>query len=146
MVRLLTLSLMLVASTVAFAQKKVHQTDAAPAPIGPYSQAVEANGLVFVAGQVGINPDTKKLVAGGVDGEVPQIMQNIQQILKAAGLTWSDVVNTTIYVKDLSNFQKINTLYAKYFEKDFPARTTIGVADLPGGASVEITVIAARRK
>ncbi|MFN3380949.1 MAG: Rid family detoxifying hydrolase, partial [Runella zeae] len=94
-------------STVfCIAQKKVIQTDQAPAPIGPYSQAVEANGMVFVAGQIGLNPQTRQLVAGGVEAEAAQIMDNIKAILKAANLSLADIVNTTIYVKDLAHFSK----------------------------------------
>lgn len=144
--RLFLITSILGCSSLTWAQKKIHHSETAPAPIGPYSQAVEANGLVFVAGQIGMHPNTKKLVSGGVEAEVPQIMENILAILKAAKLDYTDIVNTTIYVKDLSDFQRINTLYGKYFHKNYPARTTVGVADLPAGASVEITIIAARRK
>ncbi|MDQ1088100.1 MULTISPECIES: Rid family detoxifying hydrolase [unclassified Siphonobacter] len=144
--RLLLITSILGYSSFAWAQKKIHHSEMAPAPIGPYSQAVEANGLVFVAGQIGIHPNTKKLVTGGVEAEVPQIMENILAILKAAHLDYTNIVNTTIYVKDLSDFQRINTLYGKYFQSNYPARTTVGVSDLPAGANVEITVIAARMK
>ncbi|MFT4031820.1 MAG: Rid family detoxifying hydrolase [Siphonobacter sp.] len=143
---LLVLFLSFGISWFGYSQHKVHQTDQAPAPIGPYSQAIEANGMLFVAGQVGLEPVTKKLVPGGVEAEVPQIMENIKAILRAAQLQLSDIVNTTIYVRDLSSFQKINAIYGKYFEKNFPARTTVGVADLPAGATVEIAVIAVRQK
>lgn len=132
-------------STVfCIAQKKVIQTDQAPAPIGSYSQAVEANGMVFVAGQIGLNPQTRQLVAGGVEAEAAQIMDNIKAILKAANLSLADIVNTTIYVKDLAHFSKINEIYGKYFEGNFPARATIGVDNLPGGAALEIAVVAVR--
>lgn len=132
-------------STVfCIAQKKVIQTDQAPAPIGPYSQAVEANGMVFVAGQIGLNPQTRQLVAGGVEAETAQIMDNIKAILKAANLSLADIVNTTIYVKDLTYFSKINEIYGKYFEGNFPARATVGVNNLPGGAALEIAVVAVR--
>ncbi len=136
---------MICGSSLVWAQKKIHHSETAPAPIGPYSQAVEANGLVFVAGQIGMHPRTKELVKGGIEAEVSQIMENISSILKAAQLDFTNIVNTTIYVKDLSNFQRINTLYGKYFQDSYPARTTVGVSDLPAGANVEITVIAARR-
>ncbi|MDF7817293.1 RidA family protein [Runella sp. MFBS21] len=132
-------------STVfCIAQKKVIQTEQAPAPIGPYSQAVEANGMVFVAGQIGLNPQTRQLVAGGVEAETAQIMDNIKAILKAANLSLADIVNTTIYVKDLTYFSKINEIYGKYFEGNFPARATVGVNNLPGGAALEIAVVAVR--
>ncbi len=132
-------------STVfCIAQKKVIQTEQAPAPIGPYSQAVEANGMVFVAGQIGLNPQTRQIVAGGVEAETAQIMDNIKAILKTANLSLADIVNTTIYVKDLTYFSKINEIYGKYFEGNFPARATVGVNNLPGGAALEIAVVAVR--
>ncbi len=143
--RLVLITCMVGCSSLGWAQKKIHHSETAPAPIGPYSQAVEANGLVFVAGQVGLHPRTKELVKGGIEAEVSQIMENISAILKAAQLDFTDIVNTTIYVKDLSNFQRINTLYGKYFQDSYPARTTVGVSDLPAGANVEITVVAARK-
>ena len=127
-----------------FAQKKIIKTDQAPVPIAPYSQAVEANGLIFVAGQIGLNPQTRQLVSGGFQAEATQVMENIKAILLAAGLTMDDIVNTTIYLKDVSYFQKINDIYGKYFNGNFPARTTVGVNNLPGGASVEIAVVALR--
>jgi len=127
-----------------FAQKKIIKTDQAPVPIAPYSQAVEANGLIFVAGQIGLNPQTRQLVSGGFEAEATQVMENIKAILLAAGLTMDDIVNTTIYLKDVSYFQKINDIYGKYFNGNFPARTTVGVNNLPGGASVEIAVVALR--
>ena len=127
-----------------FAQKKIIKTDQAPVPIAPYSQAVEANGLIFVAGQIGLNPQTRQLVSGGFEAEATQVMENIKAILQAAGLTMDDIVNTTIYLKDVAYFQKINDIYGKYFNGNFPARTTVGVNNLPGGASVEIAVVALR--
>lgn len=127
-----------------FAQKKIIKTDQAPVPIAPYSQAVEANGLIFVAGQIGLNPQTRQLVSGGFEAEATQVMENIKAILLAAGLTMDDIVNTTIYLKDVAYFQKINDIYGKYFNGNFPARTTVGVNNLPGGASVEIAVVALR--
>ncbi len=131
-------------ATLTFAQKTVIKTDAAPAPIGPYSQAIEANGMVFVAGQIGLNPQTRQLVAGGFEAETTQIMENIKAVLGAAKLSLDDVVNTTIYVKDLAHFAKINEIYGKYFSGNFPARATVGVDNLPGGAALEIAVIAVR--
>lgn len=126
------------------AQKTIIKTDNAPTPIAPYSQAVEANGLIFVAGQIGLEPTTRQLVTGGFEAEVTQTMNNVRAILVAAGLNMSDIVNTTIYLKDINNFQKVNEIYGKYFTGNFPARTTVGVANLPGGASIEITVVATR--
>jgi 2-iminobutanoate/2-iminopropanoate deaminase len=131
-------------SLVTLAQHKtIVKTTKAPTPIAPYSQAVKSNGLVFVAGQIGLNVETKKLVEGGFEAETVQILENIKIILEASGAGLKDIVNTTIYVKDLKNFAKINEIYGRYFTVDFPARTTVGVADLPGGASIEIAVVVA---
>ncbi|MFC0182894.1 endoribonuclease L-PSP [Pseudarcicella hirudinis] len=127
----------------AFCQhKEVINTDKAPQPIGPYSQAIKSNGFLYVSGQVGVDPVSRKLVEGGVEAEVVQIMANIKAILSAAKLDLNHVVNTNIYMKDLSYFQKVNEIYGKYFSGSFPARTTIGVANLPIGANIEITVVA----
>jgi len=131
-------------SLVVSAQKKIIKTDQAPVPIAPYSQAVEVNGLIFVAGQIGLNPQTRQLVTGGFEAEATQVMDNIKAILFAAGLSMDDIVNTTIYLKDVAYFQKINDIYGKYFNGNYPARTTVGVNNLPGGANIEIAVVAAR--
>ena len=136
--------LLILMATMTFAQKNVIKTDQAPNPIGPYSQAVEANGMVFVAGQLGLNPETRQLVTGGVEAETAQVMENIKAILGAAKLSMDNIVNVTIYVKDLANFPKINEIYGKYFTGNFPARATIGADNLPAGAAVEIAVIAVR--
>jgi 2-iminobutanoate/2-iminopropanoate deaminase len=133
----------LFASGLLYAQKQVVRSAKAPEPIGPYSQGVVANGMLFVAGQLGLDPTTRKLVEGGLEKEVPRIMENIKAILAASGMDLTHVVNTTIFMKDLKQFGKVNELYATYFTEDFPARTTVGVSDLPGGASIEIAVVAA---
>ncbi|TAF02471.1 MAG: RidA family protein [Runella slithyformis] len=145
MLRSLLFSALLCVSTLALAQKKIISTPNAPVPIAPYSQAVEAGGLVFVAGQIGLDPATRQLVAGGIEAETTRTMANVKAILAAAGLGMDDIVNTTIYLKDLAHFQKVNELYGAYFTGNFPARTTVGVANLPGGASIEIAVVAAQR-
>jgi 2-iminobutanoate/2-iminopropanoate deaminase len=124
-------------------QKQVIKTDKAPVPIAPYSQAIKSNGFLFLAGQIGLEPSSRKLIEGGFEAETEQIMQNIKAVLEAAGATMADIVNTTIYLKDINNFSKVNEIYGKYFTKDFPARTTVGVANLPGGANIEIAVVAA---
>lgn len=132
------------ATNLAFAQhKEIIKTDKAPVPIAPYSQAVKSNGFLFVAGQIGLDPATRKLVDGGFEAETVRIMENIKAVLEASGAKMSDIVNTTIYIKDINNFAKVNEIYGKYFISDFPARTTVGVANLPGGASIEIAVTAA---
>ncbi len=137
-----TLFLACIPTSTVFAQKRIIQTTEAPQPIAPYSQGVVANGFLFVAGQVGLDPKTRQLVTGGIEAETVQVIENIKAILKAANLDVTHVVNTTIYLKDISNFAKVNEIYGKYFTADFPARTTVGVANLPGGANIEIAVVA----
>ncbi|MCC9135958.1 RidA family protein [Pontibacter silvestris] len=141
----------LLLSSASFAQSKIKQkepakriikSEQAPQPIGPYSQGVLAKGFLFVAGQVGANPETRQLVTESFEAEAKQVMENLQAILKAAGLDFNNVVKTTIYMKDISQFSKVNEIYGKYFTADPPARETVQVADLPGGANVEISVIA----
>lgn len=147
--RVLFASALLLLSVAARAQspggRQVIKTDRAPVPTAPYSQAVKANGFVFVAGQVGLDPKTRQLVAGGFEQETVQVMKNIEAILAAAGLGFADVVNATIYLKDVGNFAEVNKIYGRYFTGDFPARTTVGVAALPGNANVEIAVVAVAR-
>lgn len=96
-----------------------------------------------MAGQIGLDPATRKLVEGGFEAETVRIMENIKAVVEAAGSKMDDIVNTTIYMKDVNNFAKVNDIYGKYFTGNFPARTTIGVANLPGGANIEIAVIVA---
>lgn len=122
--------------------KTIVKTDKAPTPIGPYSQAVKANGFIFVAGQIGLEPTTRKLVEGGIEKETVQVLENIKAILTAAGSSLNSVVNTTIYLKDLSHFEVVNRIYATYFATEPPARATIQVANLPGGASLQMVVVA----
>ena len=122
--------------------KRIIKTAQAPQPIGPYSQAVAANGFLFVAGQVGANPQTRQLVTESFEAEATQVLENIKQILKAAGLDFRHVVKATIYVKDISQFAKVNEIYGKYFLSDPPARETVQVANLPGNANIEISVVA----
>jgi 2-iminobutanoate/2-iminopropanoate deaminase len=142
--KITTLLFLSIVSISAFAQKRIIKTERAPQPIAPYSQAVEANGLIFVAGQVGLDPRNRQLVTSSFEAETTQVMENIKAILEAANLTMDDIINTTIYIKDIANFQKVNDLYGKYFKGDYPARTTIGVANLPASANIEIAVVAAR--
>mgnify|MGYP002780666940 CR=1 FL=1 len=142
MKNILLIAIPLLLGSPLLAQKRIIRTDAAPVPIAPYSQGVAANGFLFVAGQVGLDPATRQLVSGGFEAETVRVMENIKAVLQAAGLDFTHVVNTTIYLKDISNFAKVNEIYGRYFTGDFPARTTVGVANLPGGASVEIAVVA----
>jgi 2-iminobutanoate/2-iminopropanoate deaminase len=139
----LILSLFFVTNLTFAQHKEIIKTDKAPVPIAPYSQAIKSNGFLFVAGQIGLDPATRKLVDGGFEAETVRIMENIKAVLEAANAKLSDIVNTTIYIKDMNNFARVNEIYGRYFTADFPARTTVGVANLPGGASIEITVVAA---
>ena len=125
--------------------KTIIKSEQAPQPIGPYSQAVAANGFLFVAGQVGANPQTRQLVTESFEAEATQVLENIKAILNAAGLDFRHVVKTTIYVKDIAQFAKVNEIYGKYFTSEPPARETVQVANLPGNANIEISVIAAMK-
>jgi 2-iminobutanoate/2-iminopropanoate deaminase len=120
----------------------VIQTDKAAAPIGPYSQAIRAAGLIFVAGEKGIDPATNQIVAGGIAAETRQTLENIRNILESAGSSMARVVATSVYMTDLQHFGEMNQVYAEYFTHNPPGRTTVGVAALPVGAQVEITVTA----
>lgn len=122
--------------------KEVIRTDKAGAPIGPYNQAIKAGGFVFVAGEKGIDPRTEKLVSGGTAAETRQTLENIKAILEAAGSSLDQAVATTVYLVDVGEFAQMNEVYAQYFTKDAPGRTTVEVSALPAGARVEITVTA----
>ena len=124
--------------------RKTMLTDKAPAPIGPYSQGVEVNGLVFFSGQIAIDPAVGKIVAQDVEGQTHQVLANIKALLAAASLTEKDVVKTTVFVKNISDFGKVNAIYATLFGEVPPARSCVEVSALPAGALVEIEVIAAR--
>ncbi len=123
--------------------KKVIQSPKNAPPIGPYSLGIAANGFVFVAGQAGVDPGTRKLVPGGITAETRQTLENIKNILEAAGCTLADVVSTNVYLVNMGDFAAMNQVYGEYFKESPPARTTVGVAALPIGAAVEITVLAA---
>lgn len=120
--------------------EKIH-TDKAPAAVGPYSQAVKANGFVYISGQGGINPETGKIVEGGVEKETEQAMKNIEAILKEAGTDFSKVVKTTCFLANMGDFQAFNKIYAEYFTGK-PARSCVAVKELPLGFLVEVEVIA----
>jgi 2-iminobutanoate/2-iminopropanoate deaminase len=124
--------------------KLIHDVNAAPRPVGPYSIATEANGFVFISGQVGVDPATSSVVEGGVEAEARQIVTNLTAILDELGLTPQDVVKTTVFITDMSNFGVVNAIYATLFDGADPARSTVEVAGLPLGVTVEIEVIAAR--
>lgn len=124
--------------------KKVIFTEKAPAAIGPYSQAIEANGMVFMSGQIPVNPETGEFVEGGIVEQTTQVFENIKNVLAEAGLTTANVVKTTVFLADMSLFADMNAVYAKYFDGAFPARSAVAVKALPKGALVEIECIAVR--
>lgn len=118
-------------------------TDKAPKPIGPYSQGVISGGLLFLSGQVPIDPDTNEMVSGTIEVQTEQVMKNIMAILSKAKLGAENVVKTTVFLADLADFAVMNKVYAKYFTDPAPARSTVGVAALPKSARIEVDVIAA---
>ncbi|MBI4515110.1 MAG: RidA family protein [Deltaproteobacteria bacterium] len=122
--------------------KTVVSSDSAPAAIGPYSQALRAGDWLFCSGQIGLDPLTGTLVSGAVVAETEQVLANLAAVLQAAGGSLADVVRTTIYLVDLSDFARVNEVYAAHFRQPYPARATVGVASLPRGARVEIDAIA----
>lgn len=122
--------------------REIITTDKAPTAIGPYSQAVRAGGFVFCSGQIPLDPVTGELRGGDVREQTEQVMENIAAVLAAAGLAFGDVVKSTIYLTDLADFATVNEVYGRRFPADPPARSTVGVKELPRGAKVEIEVIA----
>jgi len=122
--------------------KEVIVTPAAPAPIGPYNQAIKANGFVFVSGQVAIIPATGEIVSSGIEPETHQVMNNILAILQTAGIGFEHIVKTTIFLSDMSLFAQVNEVYGSYFTGNYPARETVAVMGLPKGVNVEISVTA----
>jgi len=127
-------------------QRETIHTTGAPEAIGPYSQAVGVNGFVFTAGQIALDPVTGQLVDGGAEAQTRQVMANLAAVLAAAGLTFADVVKTTIFLIDMNDFAAVNTVYGESFDGGaFPARSTVAVAALPRGSRVEIEAIARRR-
>ncbi|XP_057464891.1 reactive Intermediate Deaminase A, chloroplastic [Actinidia eriantha] len=123
--------------------KEAVKTDKAPAALGPYSQAIKANNLLFVSGVLGLIPETGQFVSDSVDDQTEQVLKNMGEILKASGANYSSVVKTTIMLADLNDFKKVNEIYAKYFPSPAPARSTYQVAALPLNARIEIECIAA---
>ena len=122
--------------------KQIIRTDKAPAPIGPYNQAVKAGELLFISGQVPIDPATNELIKGSVADEAHQVMKNLDAILKEANLTFQHVVKTSIFLSDMNLFTEVNEVYATYFDGDYPARETVAVKGLPKNVNVEISMIA----
>lgn len=123
--------------------KKIISTTDAPAAVGPYSQAIRIGNFVFCSGQIPLDPKSGQIVEGDIKAQTQRVMDNITAVLRAEGLTFENIVKTTIFLTDLDDFQTVNELYASYFKSDPPARSTVQVAALPKGASVEIEVIAA---
>jgi 2-iminobutanoate/2-iminopropanoate deaminase len=124
--------------------KTIINTNNAPAPIGPYSQATLAGGFLFVSGQIPIDPLSGELISSDIKAEATLVMENIKAILTEAGLGFDNIVKTSIFLTDLQNFGQVNEVYGTYFSADFPARETIQVSALPKGVNVEISVIAVK--
>jgi len=125
--------------------KKIVSTDKAPAPVGPYSQAVWAGNLLFLSGQIAIDPNTGNLILDNIEAETHQVMKNIGAMLAAAEVTFEHVVKTSIFLSDMNDFNSVNTVYASYFNADTaPARECVEVAKLPKGVNVEISITAYR--
>jgi len=122
--------------------KQAIKTERAPAAIGPYSQAVQSGDLVFLSGQIPLDPVSGELVSGDIEAQARRVLDNLRAVLAAAGCSFQDVVKTTIYLVDLADFAAVNAVYASYFSGDPPARATLQVAALPKGARVEIDAIA----
>ncbi|HMR42865.1 MAG TPA: Rid family detoxifying hydrolase [Saprospiraceae bacterium] len=123
--------------------KKILNTEKAPSPVGPYNQAVVANGFLFASGQIAIQPSSGELITGDIESETHQVMKNVEAILHKAGLTFKNVVKCSVFVKDMNLYGRINAVYAQYFdEADAPARELVEVANLPKFVNVEISVIA----
>jgi 2-iminobutanoate/2-iminopropanoate deaminase len=122
--------------------KQIIESKKVPAPIGPYSQAVIANGFLFASGQVAFNPETGELVTSDIVAETKQVMENVKSILEAANLSFANVVKTTIFLSDMGLFAQVNEVYSAYFTSDFPARETVAVKTLPRNVNIEISVTA----
>jgi 2-iminobutanoate/2-iminopropanoate deaminase len=116
-------------------------TDKAPKVIGPYSQALKKNNIIYISGQLPIDPKTSELVKGDIKEQVIQVLENIKSIVEEAGATLNDIIKTTIFLKDLSNFNEVNEVYGRYFQKNYPARSCVEVSRLPKDAMVEIETI-----
>ena len=123
-------------------KKSIIQTSQAPAAIGPYSQAVRTGNLLFVSGQIPIDTETGTVIIGGIEAATHRVMKNIESILNAAGFKLDNVVKTTIFLKSMDDFSKINAVYASYFSGNYPARETVEVSRLPKNVEIEISVVA----
>ena len=123
-------------------EKKIIRTDNAPAPIGPYNQAVQIGNMLFVSGQIALDPKDGSLFVGDIATETEIVMNNISAILTEAGMTFENIIKTSIFLMDMGKFASVNEVYARYFSDNYPARETVQVAGLPRGVQVEISVIA----
>lgn len=121
-------------------------TNNAPAAIGPYSQAIFANGFLFSSGQIAINPQTGELVDGGITAQIKQVFANLGEVLKAAEMGFEDVVKTTVFLADMNDFGQMNAIYGEFFTQNLPARSAVAVKALPKGALIEIELIATFQK
>jgi len=124
--------------------KRIIQTNQAPAAIGPYSQAVEVNGTLYVSGQIPLDPQTMKIVEGGIQEQTEQVLKNIGAILNEAGYNYSDVVKSTCLLSDMANFKALNEVYGRFYTENAPARAAFAVKELPLGALIEIETIAVK--
>lgn len=122
--------------------KRVIHTDNAPKAIGPYSQAIHTGSMIYTAGQIPLDPATMEFVPGGIEEQTRQVITNLKNVLEAAGSSLSNVVKTTVFLKDMNDFVKMNAVYAEFFSENPPARSTVAVAGLPKNALVEIEVVA----
>ena len=126
--------------------KKIIVTDKAPKAIGPYSVAVQTGQMVYTAGQIGLDPATGEIVPGGIEAETRQVLTNLKNVLEASGSSLGDVVKTTVFLRDMADFAKMNVIYGEFFNQQPPARTTVAVAGLPKGGAVEIEAVATLRE
>jgi 2-iminobutanoate/2-iminopropanoate deaminase len=124
--------------------KSIIFTEKAPAPIGPYSQAVQTGNMLFISGQIPIDPETNQLISGTIKDEAEQVMQNLGALLQKAGFSFENVVKTTIFLSEMNHFGDVNEVYGSYFKSDYPARETVAVLGLPKNVNVEIPLIAVK--
>jgi len=124
--------------------KSIIYTQKAPEPIGPYSQAVQTGNLLFISGQIPVDPGSNQIVQGTISDEARQVMKNLEALLIKAGFSFQDVVKTTIFLRDMNHFAEVNEVYGSYFHSEFPARETVAVLGLPKNVNVEISLIAAK--
>lgn len=124
--------------------KSIIYTDKAPAPIGPYSQAVQTGNMLFISGQIPIDPATNQLVIGNISDEARQVMHNLEALLSASGFSFENVVKASIFLSDMNHFAEVNEIYGSYFKSNFPARETVAVLGLPKNVNVEISLIAVK--